>query len=107
MAVAVYWLHWIWITSFARFRNTFIQLCFNFQIKNGSPKDYDESIRTYIPDDLSDSEGNISHFEDSDIFIVIQQIPIKIAMVLRDLLSMQNVKQWCKIDMKNLCLISV
>ncbi|GFX71550.1 hypothetical protein TNCV_2695381 [Trichonephila clavipes] len=54
----------------------------------------------YIPDDLSDSESDFSFVSDSDInfsdcFCSSDESD-------HDSINLQSVRQWCKIDMKNI-----
>ncbi|GFU52638.1 hypothetical protein TNCV_1688331 [Trichonephila clavipes] len=54
----------------------------------------------YIPDDLSDSESNFSFDSDSDINF--SDCSSSSDESDHDSINLQSVRQWCKIDMKNI-----
>ncbi|GFT79811.1 hypothetical protein TNCV_4597411 [Trichonephila clavipes] len=54
----------------------------------------------YILDDLSDSESDFSFDSDSDINV--SDCSSSSDESDHDLINLQSVRQWCKIDMKNI-----
>ncbi|GFW64987.1 hypothetical protein TNCV_392531 [Trichonephila clavipes] len=54
----------------------------------------------YIPDDLSDSESDFSFDSDSDVNF--SECSSSSDESDHDSINLQSVRQWCKIDMKNI-----